>query len=73
MKHGASKVYAAVRDPASVAPLLQTYGDRLVPITIDLTRRETIKAAAESAADVSLVINNAGVLRTVAALSEDND
>jgi short-subunit dehydrogenase len=34
-------------------------------------RPETIAAAAESAADVTLVVNNAGVLRSATPLSED--
>jgi NAD(P)-dependent dehydrogenase (short-subunit alcohol dehydrogenase family) len=71
LKHGAAKVYAAVRNPASVAALVETYGDKVVPIEFDLTKPDTIKAAAEAATDVSLVINNAGVLRTATPFSDD--
>ncbi len=70
LKHGLVKVYAAVRSPACAAPLIEQYGDRVVAVELDLTDRKTIEAAAMSAADVQLVINNAGVLRTATALSE---
>jgi NAD(P)-dependent dehydrogenase (short-subunit alcohol dehydrogenase family) len=69
--HGASKVYAAVRDPASAAPLVDVHGDQVVPVELDLTNRDSIYAAADLARDVELVINNAGVLRTATALSDD--
>lgn len=71
LKHGAAKVYAAVRNVSSVAPLTEAHGDKVVPIELDLTKPDTIQAAANTASDVSLVINNAGVLRTSTALSED--
>lgn len=71
VKHGVGKVYAAVRNVSSVTDLTDTHGDKIVPVELDLTKPETIKAAAETASDVTLVINNAGVLRTTTALSED--
>ena len=71
LKHGASKVYAAVRKPATANPLKDAHGDKVVPVEFDLTRADTIKAAAQVADDVALVINNAGVLRTATALSDD--
>ncbi|MEU2264250.1 SDR family oxidoreductase [Streptomyces sp. NPDC019645] len=53
--HGAAKVYAGVRDPASVV-------DRdLVPLRLDVTDQESVEAAAATAGDVSIVINNAGI------------
>ncbi len=71
LKHGATKVYAAVRDPASAAALVEIYGDKVVPIELDLTKPATIAAAAKTAGDVSLVINNAGVLRTATPFSDN--
>jgi NAD(P)-dependent dehydrogenase (short-subunit alcohol dehydrogenase family) len=68
---GAARVYAAVRKPASVKDLVDLYGDRVLSLELDLTKPETIAAAAESAGDVELVINNAGVLKTAGTLSED--
>lgn len=66
--HGAAKVYAAVRDVASAAPLVAAHGSRIVPLELDLQQPATILAAARTASDVTIVINNAGVLRTATAL-----
>lgn len=71
LKEGAAKVYAAVRDTSSVAGLIDAYGDRVVPLEFDLTKPDLIENAAKVASDVSLVVNNAGVLKTTTALSED--
>ena len=71
LKEGAAKVYAAVRDTSSVAGLIDEYGDRVVPVEFDLTNPDLIESAAKTASDVSLVVNNAGVLKAASALSED--
>lgn len=71
LNNGAAKVYAAVRTLDSVSPLVQEYGDRVAPIKIDLGEPETIAVAAETAKDVQVVVNNAGVLRTSTPLTED--
>jgi len=55
---GAAKVYAAARDERK----LSTIGARVVPLTLDTTRPEQIAAAAQKASDVTLLINNAGVM-----------
>jgi NAD(P)-dependent dehydrogenase (short-subunit alcohol dehydrogenase family) len=52
---GAAKVYAAVRDVGAVTDR------RLTPLRLDLTDRASIEEAARAAADVDLLINNAGV------------
>lgn len=71
LKHGATKVYAAVRAPSSAEALVEAHGEKVVPLELDLNRPETIRAAAEAAQDVDLVINNAGVLTNTTALEED--
>jgi NAD(P)-dependent dehydrogenase (short-subunit alcohol dehydrogenase family) len=53
---GATKVYAGARDEKKVA----TEGARVVPLTIDTTKPDTVAAAAKKAGDVTLLINNAG-------------
>ncbi len=68
---GACKVYLAVRNLQSAQPLVESYGDKAVPILIDLGKPESITAAATQATDVELVINNAGVLHTAKPLAED--
>ncbi len=69
LKHGAAKVYAAVRDPASAQPLVDAHGEKVVPIEFDLSKPEQIAAAAQAAPDVQLVVNNGGVLKTETPLS----
>jgi NAD(P)-dependent dehydrogenase (short-subunit alcohol dehydrogenase family) len=54
LDRGIPKVYAAVRD-LKTAPV----DERVVPLRLDLTDREQIAAAAEAAADVDLLVNNA--------------
>jgi NAD(P)-dependent dehydrogenase (short-subunit alcohol dehydrogenase family) len=55
---GASKVYAAARDEKKVS----AFGPRVVTVALDITNPEQIAAAVKNASDVTLVINNAGVL-----------
>jgi len=69
--NGAAKVYAAVRNTDSAAELVQKYGERLVPVTLDLEKPETITAAAGLTSDVEIVVNNAGVLRNSSPLADD--
>ncbi|WP_330337339.1 SDR family oxidoreductase [Streptomyces sp. NBC_00557] len=52
---GAAKVYAGVRDPASVTD------EDLSPLRLDVTVPDEVAAAAATARDVTIVINNAGV------------
>jgi NAD(P)-dependent dehydrogenase (short-subunit alcohol dehydrogenase family) len=54
LERGAAKVYAASRTPSPSGDL------RVVAIALDLTRPDTIAAAARAAGDVQIVINNAG-------------
>ena len=71
LEAGAAKVYAAVRNPASLDELIERYGDRIVPVEFDLTRPETAAAAAKVATDVNLVVSNAGVLNVSDPLAEE--
>lgn len=71
IQHGAAKIYAAVRNLDSVTPLVEAYGNKIVPISIDLDQPETITQAAQTATDAQLVINNAGVLRKTTPLAAD--
>jgi NAD(P)-dependent dehydrogenase (short-subunit alcohol dehydrogenase family) len=71
IQHGAAKVYAAVRSLDSAKDLVETHGDKVSPIQIDLGKPETIAAAAKTASDVQVVVNNAGVLRNSTSLADD--
>lgn len=54
LERGAAKVYAAARNPESVDL------PGVVPLKLDVTDPESVRAAAEIASDVTLVVNNAG-------------
>jgi len=69
--HGAAKVYAAVRKLDSTSPLVEQYGDQVVPIQVDLGDPQSIVAAAQTAKDVQVVVNNAGVFQAGTLLAED--
>jgi NAD(P)-dependent dehydrogenase (short-subunit alcohol dehydrogenase family) len=58
LKKGVAKVYAGARD---VTKLPDFADDRVVAIELDITKGEQVIAAAENAADVDVLINNAGV------------
>jgi NAD(P)-dependent dehydrogenase (short-subunit alcohol dehydrogenase family) len=61
LQRGAAKIYLAARDPASLRGLVAK-SSKLVPIALDLTNPQQIEAAANTASDVTLLINNAGAV-----------
>lgn len=71
VRQGAARVYAAVRNPDSAAPMVQELGPKVVPIQLDLGDPATIAQAAGAAADVQLVVNNAGILQVGDPLADD--
>ena len=71
IQHGVNKVYAAGRNIDSAQPLVDAYGEKVVPILIDLGKPETIIDAANVAEDVHLVINNAGVASFASPLADE--
>ena len=68
LAHKAKKIYAAVRSVKSAQSLVDEYKDKVSPIQIDLSDSQSIYTAAESATDVEVVVNNAGILKTAAPL-----
>lgn len=54
LARGAGKVYAAVRDPATVTDA------RLHPVVVDVTDPASVAALASAVGDVEIVVNNAG-------------
>ncbi|KOP26482.1 short-chain dehydrogenase [Hapalosiphon sp. MRB220] len=71
IEHGAAKVYAAVRKLENAAPLVEKYGDQVVSIQIDLADPQSIFSAAETAKDVQVVVNNAGIYTNSTPLSDN--
>jgi len=61
VKAGAKKIYAAARIPDSLSGLIAGAPERIVPVALDVTRPDMIRAASECARDVTLLVNNAGV------------
>lgn len=61
IQHGAAKVYLAVRNPESTQTMEEQYGEKVVTVQADLSDAASIKRLAEQAADVDVVVNNAGI------------
>lgn len=62
LARGAAKVYAATRRP------YDWEDDRIVPLHLDVTDPDSIRAAAEAAPDVTVLVNNAGTSPSTASL-----
>jgi NAD(P)-dependent dehydrogenase (short-subunit alcohol dehydrogenase family) len=65
LARGAKRVYAAARDSASVDV------PGVVALELDVTRQHDAAAAATNLADVTIVINNAGIARLGAFVTAD--
>jgi NAD(P)-dependent dehydrogenase (short-subunit alcohol dehydrogenase family) len=61
LEAGARRVYAAARDPQTLAALAHSDA-RVVPIALDITDDTSVQEAAARLGDVDLVVNNAGIL-----------
>ena len=57
VRRGAAKVYGAARHPDQVAESAVT------PVGLDITNQDQVAAVAARCSDVSLLVNNAGVMR----------
>lgn len=64
---GASKVYAVARDPRTVTT------EGAIPVQLDITDHASVLAAAQQAPDVTLLINNAGILTPTNVLEGEFD
>ena len=71
LDRGAAKVYAGARDPQAVADLKEKYGDRVVPLRLDVTDASQVEAAISTASDLQLLFNNAGVAKGQNLLGDD--
>ena len=68
---GAKRVYAGARDPSKLRDVVSSSGGRAVVLRIDLGDPASIAAAANSAKDATLLINNAGALEFGSQVSAD--
>lgn len=62
LKRGAQRVYAAARRPEALDAALALDSRRVVPLALDVTSQQSVLEAAARAEDVTLLINNAGLL-----------
>jgi NAD(P)-dependent dehydrogenase (short-subunit alcohol dehydrogenase family) len=57
VRHGAAKVYGAARNPEAMTE------PGVTPIALDITNAERVAEVARQCLDVSLLVNNAGVMK----------
>ncbi|MEL7312584.1 MAG: SDR family oxidoreductase [Pseudomonadota bacterium] len=69
---GATHVYIGSREPANANHLVDTHGDRVSVVELDVTKPDHIEAAAQQCSDVTLLINNAGVFTSQSLLGADS-
>jgi len=62
LARGAAKVYAGARRLENLAELVASSRGRVVPVQLDVTHPDEVRAAAALASDVTLLVNNAGVV-----------
>lgn len=67
LERGAAKVYATARDASKI----DTSDPRVVALELDVTEADAVRRAADAASDVTVLINNAGILTGGALLDED--
>ena len=61
LEKGALKVYAGERNISTLDEMKAQYGNRLVPIQLDVTNEASISAAAAQINDLDILVNNAGI------------
>jgi NAD(P)-dependent dehydrogenase (short-subunit alcohol dehydrogenase family) len=71
LARGAKRVYAGARDPSKLLDVVSSSGGRVVPLRIDFGDPASIAAAARTATDATLLINNAGALEFGSQVSAD--
>jgi NAD(P)-dependent dehydrogenase (short-subunit alcohol dehydrogenase family) len=59
---GVKKVYLAVRNLDNTKELVAQFKEKVVPVHIDMTDAASILKCAQTATDVQILVNNAGVL-----------
>jgi NAD(P)-dependent dehydrogenase (short-subunit alcohol dehydrogenase family) len=72
LRAGAARVYATSRTPGAVAADVAA-DPRVVTLTLDITNPGSVDQAATAATDVTVLVNNAGVLAFGSALDGDLD
>src|SRR5215470_13062923 len=71
LERGASRVWAGTRQVEALSALKAIHGDRLEVLKLDVTREDDVASAARKAADVALLVNNAGVASAIGTPGSD--
>ena len=71
LARGAKRIYAGARDPSKLRDVASSSGGRVVALRIDLGDPASIAAAAKTAKDATLLINNVGALEFGSQVSAD--
>ena len=72
VEYGASRIYATARNVDSLDSLVSKHGGLVVPLGLDVTEQAQVDALTEETQDVTLLINNAGVLTGRSLLESDD-
>lgn len=70
MTKNVKKIYATGLNLATLKSKFETFGDKIVPLELDITNTDSIRACAQKCGDTDLLINNAGVEFKVPFLEE---
>lgn len=71
INRGVTKVYAGARNIESLNELKAQYGNKIVPLELDVTKQETIDKAADQVDQLNILINNAGRFTLGSIFSKD--
>ncbi|MGY6648278.1 SDR family NAD(P)-dependent oxidoreductase [Wenyingzhuangia sp. IMCC45574] len=61
LNNGIEKLYAGARNTTTLAPLVATYGAKVIPVELDVTSKASIEKATSAIDTLDILVNNAGV------------
>lgn len=70
---GAKRVYAGARDPMTLQTIVEHGRGKIVPLAIDITDTASLEVAAAKATDLTMLVNNAGVLASYNVLTSTRE
>ncbi len=70
LDNGIEKLYAAARNIESLNELKSVYGDRLIPLQLDVTNQQSVDKATSQIESLDILVNNAGVFAIGGIFSE---
>jgi NAD(P)-dependent dehydrogenase (short-subunit alcohol dehydrogenase family) len=70
---GARRIYAGARDPKQLDAIVGWAPAKIVPLALDITNPGSLEAAAARATDVTMLVNNAGVLASSSVLGSTSE